>query len=289
MATFAEKTIRSFFKVFQEYFYFEQWAQRSGLLQRLDPRAKLILALILLVTISILVKPVLLLGLCLTLGLLALLARVKLRVFLVQGWFLVLAYTAILAAPATLNWVTAGNPVLVLFQFSGAPHIGPWVFPSTLAVTDNGLNTAILLVMRVGSSWFVTLLLLTTSSWKGLLRALRCLAVPEFLVFALSMTVRYIHLLLGIALDWYLARKSRTLRATRWRQDQDWLVAQVGTLFRRSHSLAESVYLSMVSRGFRGETRVLEEPRWRPVDLAWVSMGTGFCLLLYLVQRRISG
>jgi cobalt/nickel transport system permease protein len=194
----------------------------------------------------------------------------------------------VLAIPAAFNWITPGRPIWTLFRFEQGLHLGPWSFPAILTITDSGLRAASLLVLRVWGSLFVVMLLLATTSWQNLLRAMRCLAVPQFLVFALSMTVRYIYLLLGLALDWYLARKSRTLRTARWRQDQSWMAAQVGYLFKRSQELAGSIYLSMMSRGFRGEAKVLEVSQWRAKDLVLIVLVTSFCLVIYLVQFRIS-
>ncbi|HVN77523.1 MAG TPA: cobalt ECF transporter T component CbiQ [Terriglobia bacterium] len=258
------------------------------MLQTLDPRSKLIMVLALLLTLSFLRSPVLLGGICLGVWFTALFSKAKMQFVLGRGWSLVLFYTVVLATPAIFNWITPGHSLWVLLQADHEIHWGPLNLPSTLAITDNGLRAALLLVARVGASLSVVMLLLATTSWQKLLRALRCLAVPQVLVLALSMTVRYIHLLLGLALDWFLARKSRTLRATQWREDHRWLGAQVGYLFKRSQELAEDVYSSMVSRGFCGEPKVLETFRWRPVDFISIGIVGTVCLALYLLEARIS-
>jgi energy-coupling factor transporter transmembrane protein EcfT len=36
----------------------------------------------------------------------------------------------------------------------------------------------------------------------------------------------------------------------------------MGYLFKRSHHLGESVYAAMLSRGFQGEAKILEELQW---------------------------
>jgi cobalt/nickel transport system permease protein len=288
ISPFAEKTIHSIFAIFQEFLYLGAAAQHRGFLEQLDPRAKLIVAMILLLTVSLLHSPGLLAFVIFGLGAAAVLSRVRFQFFLGRTWILVPLYTMVLAIPAAFNWITPGNPIWTLFRFEQELRFGPWSFPTILAVTDSGLRAASLLVLRVGASLFVAILLLATTSWQNLLRAMRCLAVPQFLVFALSMTVRYIYLLLGLALDWHLARKSRTLRTTRWRQDQVWMAAQVGYLFKRSQGLAGSIYLSMMSRGFRGEPKVTQVLKWRPNDLVVIAVVTCFCLVIYLVQVKTS-
>ena len=112
-----------------------------------------------------------------------------------------------------LNWVTEGNPVIVLHQFQQPLQIGHWSFPETLAITDNGIRSALLFVSRVGISVSIAVLLTLTTAWQKLLRSLRVLGVPQFFVFTLGMTYRYIHLLLSVLLDIHLGKTSRTLRA----------------------------------------------------------------------------
>jgi cobalt/nickel transport system permease protein len=83
-----------------------------------------------------------------------------------------------------LNWVTEGNPVIVLHQFQQPLQIGHWSFPETLTITDNGIRSAMLFVSRVGISVSIAVLLLTTA-WQNCC-ALAVLGVPQFFVFTLE-------------------------------------------------------------------------------------------------------
>jgi cobalt/nickel transport system permease protein len=284
---FAEKTIHSILEVVRQGVFSEKVSQQPGLLQKLDPRTKIVLTVAVLLTISLLHRPGLLLVVYFALLWLAVTSRVGFGLFLKRVWLTVPLYTAIVSLPVLSNWVSPGHPVWILHQFDDEFRLGSWVVPRVLAITDTGLHSVGLFVLRTGVSVSVGFLLIITTPWQAVLRALRVLSVPQFFVFALGMTYRYIHLLLALALDGYLARKSRVLRPLRWNQDQRWMAAQVSYLFGRSQNLAENVYNAMLSRGYQGEPKLLEELKWQRHDLLAVTVGASVCLVALLVQWRM--
>ena len=287
LSSFAEKTIYSIFHLLRDELFSERLSRRKGVLQRLDPRTKLLMSLSLLVTLSFLHK-IWLLGLTYAILLiLALMSHVGFWYFLRRVWLFVPLVTGILALPATLNWVTPGNPLWILHRFRQDFQYGHWSFPQTLAFSDNGLRSALLFISRVGVSVSIVVLLTLTTPWQRLLRALRVLGVPQFFVFVLGMTYRYIHLFLSLMLDLHFGKKSRTLRASRWSQDQKWVASRMGYLFKRSHNLGESVYSAMLARGFQGEPKILEELEWSRSDLLAMTITVSLCGALGLLQRLL--
>src|SRR5438876_4644269 len=237
LSSFTEKTIYSIFHLLRDELFSERLSRKKGLLQKLDPRTKLLMSLSLLVTLSLLHK-IWLIGLIYSILLmLALMSHVGFWYFLKRVWVFVPLVTGILALPTTLNWVTPGNPLWILHRFDKNFQFGHWSFPQTLAFSDNGLRSALLFISRVGASVSIVVLLTLTTPWQRLLRALRVLGVPQFFVFVLGMSYRYIHLFLSLMLDLHFSKKSRTLRATPWSQDQKWVASRMGYLFKRSCNL----------------------------------------------------
>jgi cobalt/nickel transport system permease protein len=283
VAGFTQKTIRSVLYLLQDTLFSERFARSEGVLQQIDPRTKLLTALMLLLTVSFTHSGVILGILFAVVFLLALISHVGVRFFFKRVW-LVPLYTAIIALPATLNWITPGTPVWVVHRFEGDIHFGPWALPEMLAVTDNGLRAGLLFVLRVTVSVSIVVLLVLTTTWQKLLRALRILGVPHFFVFALGMTYRYAHLLLNLMLELQLGKKSRTLRASPWSQDQKWVASQMGYLFKRSQNLGENVYSAMLARGFQGEPKVLEELRWAGIDFMAIGVIAALCVAVIVVQ-----
>jgi len=284
LAGFTQKTIHSILHLTKEALFSEQYSRKAGLLQQFDPRTKLLVSLAVLVTVSFLHLHWLLWTIYLAVLLLALGSRIEFWFFFKRVWLFVPLATGMIALPALLNWVTEGNPVLILHQFQSPPQVGQLIFPKTLAISDNGIKSALLFVSRVGISVSIVVLLTLTTAWQKLLRSLRVLGVPQFFVFTLGMTYRYIHLLLSLLLDIHLGKKSRTLRAGPASQEQKWVASRMGYLFKRSHHMGEGVYGAMLSRGFQGEAKILDELKWSHLDLIAIASGFAFCLGVLVIQ-----
>ncbi len=254
---FVDKTISGGTAVLGRALFADDAAGEPGLLQRLDTRVAL-LAMLGLLLVASLVRhlPVLLALYALTLALAAA-SRLSLGFFVKRVWLFVPIFTGIVALPATLNVVTPGHVIVPL---------GTW-FGTQLGITEQGLMTASLLVARVAVSISVVVLLTLTSRWNDLLAAMRGLRVPRAFVMIIGIAYRYLFLLLRTVEDMYTARKARTvLRRRDTRSGRAFVAASAGTLFAKSHALAEDVYQAMVARGYRGDARAMEAPRFRPTD-----------------------
>uniref|UniRef100_UPI00128F214E cobalt ECF transporter T component CbiQ n=1 Tax=Aquitalea magnusonii TaxID=332411 RepID=UPI00128F214E len=184
-------------------------AGSGGLLAGLDPRCKLLALLSLMISgilASQLVTLLLLFGLAV---LLALLSQVSLRRLYRQAWLSVLLFSGVIAVPAL--FLVPGE---VLFRLP-LLHWG---------ISLQGLRSAAFLLGRAETSASFALLLMLTTPWMHVLKAMRSLGVPVLLVALLGMTHRYIFVLLQTASQMFEARRSRMLappsgrlRARWWR------------------------------------------------------------------------
>ncbi|HTZ00070.1 MAG TPA: cobalt ECF transporter T component CbiQ, partial [Rhodocyclaceae bacterium] len=184
---------------------------------------------------------------------LGVLSRIPLTILARGIWLNVAMFTGVLALPAV--FLVPGE---ALFRL---PLLG-W------AVTTQGTESAAFLVGRgITASTFAALTVLATP-WPHLLKALRALRVPAVLVVILSMSYRYIFLLLQTALDMFEARRSRQIGRLSGQEKRRMLVAEAGALLSKSLHLADEVFLAMQSRGYRGEQHALLEFRMAPRDWA---------------------
>ena len=92
------------------------------------------------------------------------------------------------------------------------------------------------------------------------------LRVPRVAVVILGMTRRYIFLLLGLARDYFEARRSRQVGRLNLAQRRQVAAGTAGVLLGRSLALSGEVFLAMQSRGFRGEVHLLQPARFRVRD-----------------------
>ena len=143
--------------------------------------------------------------------------------------------------------------------------------PITIAPSIPGLTGAVIFVTRVGVSVSIAVLLVMTTPWASILKALRTLRVPQVFVLVLSMSYRYIFLFLHTTNGLFLARKSRMVGRTSSGEQRRWISGTMGTLLSRAFKMSNDVYSAMLARGFAGELRAYAGFRMRPAD--WAVLG----------------
>ncbi|MHB9037136.1 MAG: cobalt ECF transporter T component CbiQ [Armatimonadota bacterium] len=259
----------------------ETTAARRGVLQGIDARFKVV-GMIGLIVVATLIHRLSGLALCYALCVtLAAGSRVSFRRF-AGVWLVVPLFSAAIMLPATLNIVTPGSPILTIWHFTGS-HFGPWHVPKTLAITDVGLFIAARFILRTGVCVTLAVLLTSTTSHARLFHGLRAMGVPQMFIVLLGMMERYLGTLVRAAEEIHLAKISRSVAIGTLRQEQAWVAAGIGSLFRRTYRLSDNIYMAMLSRGYTGEVRLLDPPRLRFRDwaflLATVGVGAGLLLI----------
>ena len=256
---FIEKTTRSLLTAAQDSFFAEQLAGGNGFLQQLDPRVKMA-GLGVLIAACIAVHRLEVLFLLFTLALLlAFVSKIGLRVLATRVWFPVLAFTGFIAAPSLFL-----TPGIALWH---APLLG-W------AVTLQGLRGAAFLLLRAETCASLSVLLVLTTLWTQLLRALRFFRVPVVLVAILGMTYRFLFLLLRVATDMFEARESRLIGTLPPNQQRRLAASTAGVLLGKTIQLTGDVHMAMQARGFRGEVRLLDDLKLRRYD--WLRIAAFF-------------
>src|SRR4030042_2031668 len=255
---FIDRTLKAMAGLLEEFIFSESYVQRPGMLQKLDARAKLLGVLILIVSTSLLHSLPYIYALYGVALILTVLSRIEAIFFIKRVWLVLPLFAGIIALPATLNIFTPGDPVLAIYSIGKSYQFGPYIIPAEIAMTRQGISSALLLVGRVAVSMSFVLLLTLTTPWADLLKALRLVRIPQVYVQTLSMTLRYLMLLSQMVQEMYIAKKSRTIQRQKTWVEQRWIAGQVGTLFKRSMQLSAGVHRAMVARGYRGEVRILK-------------------------------
>ncbi len=242
--TFIEKTIRSLLQSMEHTVFAEDMAASSGLLQRWDPRVKVIgIGALILAAVTVHRIPVLL-GVFLAAVILALLSNIPIRILATRVWITVAAFTGTIALPAI--FLTPGQSVYRL------PVLG-W------QVTQQGLSGAALLVLRAETAATLSVLFILCTLWTHVLMALRFFRLPVVLVVILGMTYRYMFLFLQIARDMFESRECRLVGVLEASDRRRLAAASVGVLLGKTLQLSGEVHTAMQARGFRGQIRLLDE------------------------------
>jgi cobalt/nickel transport system permease protein len=254
---FVERTIEGLHQAIERAMYADRLAGGRGLLQGIDPRVKLA-GLLVSILATALSARLWVIGAILVVALAcAVLSSLSVPRLIAPVWLSALTFTGAIAFPAI--FLTPGTAV---YQF---PYPG-W------SITAQGLTAAAFLILRAVTSATLALLLVFTTPWTHILKALRIFRVPVVFVVALGMTFRYILLLLETAHEMFESRKSRTVGTLSGADYRRLAVSTGSVLLGKSYQLSGEVFLAMQARGFRGEVYVLDEFQMSPRDWTALSL-----------------
>lgn len=248
---FIEAQIASLLDILDHALRAERLAGQRGMLQRLDPRVRLVAMLAVIVLAISTHRPEILCGLFIACVSAALASGIPLSLLGRGVWLNVLIFSGLLALPALL--LVPGDPWLTL------PGTG-------LHLTRQGFYSAFFLLGRAMTTATAAALTLLATPWPHLLKALRTLRIPAIAIVILSMTYRYIFVVLHLSLDMLTARRSRQVGKLSAAQRRRMLFAESGVLLGKSMQYAEGAFLAMQSRGYQGAHHVLSEFRMAPRD-----------------------
>ncbi len=245
-------------------------------IHRLDPRIKLVLAVLFILTNALLPTgawPVYILLLAAILSV-ELLSELGLSYVLKRSS---LALPFVLAA-LPLVFTVAGPTLFTLSAGSVMIHI-------SLA----GLARFASITLKSWISVQAAIVLSASTSFPDLLVAMRALHVPRLMVSIFGLMWRYLFVLVDEAARLLRARSARSTQSDKpgakaggslsWRARVTGGMA--GSLFLRAFERSDRIYMAMVSRGYDGEARSLPLPDLRSPQ--WVILASSVCLLAALL------
>ncbi len=233
--SFLEATLRGFGNALSRALMSEQVSSRTGLLQKFDPRVGVVGTLVLVLAVVLCRRLEIIAALFALAVALAVVSHVSISLLAKRVWWIVLAFTGLIAFPAMFT--TTGKTLVAL----------PW----SLSITYQGLRAAIFLILRVETAVTLTTLLVLCTPWTHVLKALRALGLPAQIVTMMAMTHRYIFLLIETANQMLESRQSRTVGPLSGRQQRAIATRSAGVLLSKSMDLSYDVYQAMMSRGGR--------------------------------------
>lgn len=253
---------------------FDRYEARESLIHRLDPRVKVAVTVLFIIS-NVFLPDGAWLAFVLSWGLMLLatgMAGLEFNYTLKRSFvalpFVLPAITVIFTIP--------GQPILTL-------PFGFW----DLTMTDAGLIRFLSIVSRSWLSVQMAILLTAVTQFPDLMHALRHLGVPQILIAVISFMYRYLFVLADEVMRLLRARESRSARlpgrsgggSIPWRARVAGNMA--GQLFLRSYERSDRVYNAMLARGYDGQFLTLNPHVMRPGDWA---IGWSAVVILLLIQ-----
>lgn len=169
---------------------------------------------------------------------------------------------------AVFNPLYDTRPVLV--------HVGPWAF---------WVRAGVLSCLSICGKFVLTVsalvALVSTTRFHELLKAMAWFRLPRLFIIELSFLYRYLFLLVEQVQRLKRARECRAVGKSRLGWGLRSTGGIIGNLFLRTLERAERVYAAMAARGFDGSVRTLARFRMRAADYAFLAGA-----LLFVVALR---
>ena len=284
---FVGKTIDGIFGFLEEAFVSESYSRRRGLLQSLDPRAKLISILAVIFATSLIGNLKVLIFIYILTLLFAYLSKIEVGFFIKRVWLFIPIFAGIIAVPMIFNIFLPGDPLFQVAYLGPGAHLGPFSLPESIFITRQGLNAAVIFTMRVATCVSAIVLLFITTPQQVLFKSLRTVGVPKLYVLTLEMAYRYIFLLMDLVRELYVAKKARTIRARGMFDEQKWVGGRMGYTLIRSLDMSEKVHMAMMSRGFNGDVHIMQEFKMQNRDYIAGATAITLSVVLVLISENI--
>ncbi|AKB51418.1 Transmembrane component NikQ of energizing module of nickel ECF transporter [Methanosarcina barkeri str. Wiesmoor] len=284
---FIGKTIDGIFGFLEEAFVSDSFSKRDGFLQSLDPRAKLVSILTVIFAMSLIGDLRLLIFVYMLTLLFAYLSKIEILFFIKRVWLFIPIFAGIIAIPMIFNVFFPGDPLIRLVDLGSGAHLGPFSLPSSIYITKQGVNSAVIFTMRVATCVSAVVLLFLTTPQQVLFKSLRSVGVPKIYVFTLEMAYRYIFLLTDMVREIYIAKKARTIKTGGMFEEQKWVGGRIGYTLIRSLDTSEKVHAAMMSRGYNGDVKIMHDFKMRNRDYISGAIAVSMSVLLVLISHNI--
>lgn len=265
---FIRKTLNEVSKLIQNDLMSERYAAFGGYLQSIDPRVKLT-SFLLLVLYAGVGKSFFTLVILAALGfVLAKLSKIQIIVFLKRVWLILPLIMFIVSLPATTSLLIKGKPIFFLAH--------------NFYVSMEGTLTVIKLTLRVGVSFSFGYLMVMTTRWSEITKALEMLKVPSLIISVLDMTYRYLFVLVRLTVKMFEARFLRTIGKIDAAKNRKFISDSIAFLFIRANAMSDEIYDSMVCRGYTGDTVCITQFKIKKFDWIWIFNVIMISILLFM-------
>jgi len=224
----------------------DDWSSQSGVLHQRDARAKIIVLLTVLVTISFCSHPISFAALAALLG------------------------TGVALSRAPLAGLSARVAALLVF---------PLTFAGLIALTGDQ-DRALLLLVRSGLSLTAMLITVATTPMPRFLTALLWFGLPPMLVEVVQFVYRYLFVL-GEE-GWHM-RTAAALRGGG--RSLPAAASTVGVLFGRAYGRAEGIHRAIASRSFSGLMSAPVRHRFTTSDAVFIAAVASAALACFMFER----
>ncbi len=228
----------------------------KGFFQKLDPRVKVIFLIFFVIIVSLKTDILPEAAITLFTFLLVVSSRINIAQFYRRIAGLTFIFGFLVVFPSACNVVTPGEMILPIIHLSHPYEFLIYHIPEEIGLTRQGLDCVIMLSLRMMNSLAISLLVIYTTPFHRIIKALQVFRVPQALLLVITLSYKYIFIFVKTVESMYLARKSRLVGMARDDEARIWVAGRIAHMFRKSMSRYEEVFRAMVARGYAEEVKL---------------------------------
>jgi cobalt ECF transporter T component CbiQ len=231
-------------------------ASRNGFLQRLDARIKVLFLIFFIVIVSLKKEMMPEVSIMFFVLILALLSRLNILSLYRKVLFFGFVFGFLIALPSAFNIITKGDIIVPLIQLSKPYDFWIYHIPETIGITREGISGVAMLTLRVINSVSLSLLVLYTTPFSDIIRAMKIFKAPDAALMIITLTYKYIFIFAKTIEDMHLAKKSRTAAGVTNKGARQWVAGRIAFMFKKTQQRCEDVFNAMIARGFCGAVKI---------------------------------
>jgi len=275
---FLEKGIHRLAEVIKTGYAQWETASKDHLFQTIDARIKVLFLLSYVIIVS-LKKDILsqaLIGAFVFI--LTIISRLNILSLYRRVLFLGFVFGFLIALPSAFNVITGGEIVLPVLHLSKSYRFWIYRIPEEIGLTAEGVYGVILLTSRVINSLSLSFLVLYTTPFPAIIKALKVLKAPDSLLMIITLAYKYVFIFAKTAEEMHLAKKSRLAGQVTHADGRRWIAGRIAFIFNKTRLQCEEIFRAMLSRGFSdrieiyGVRKLLARDWAMAVILIWVGV-----------------
>ena len=247
---FLERGIAHLAGVIKEGYAQWDFCSRHGFFQRIDARVKVLFLLFFILIVSLKRDVLTEIYIGIFVFILTLFSRLNIVRVYKKVLFLGFLFGCLIALPSAFNLITKGEIVLPVATLSRSYHFWVYSIPAEIGMTREGIYGVAMLTLRVINSLSLSFLVLYTTPFHQVVRALKVLKVPDTFLIIITLCYKYIFIFAKTVEEMHLAKKSRIVRQPNRAEAREWIVGRMALMFRKARLRCEEVFKAMIVRGF---------------------------------------
>jgi cobalt/nickel transport system permease protein len=255
----------------------------NGMLQRMDARIKVVFLLGYILLISLVSSITAQLGISVFLFMLYLVSHIHIGNVYKKIFMFSFFFGFLVAAPASLNVITQGKMILVLWRLQDAKQFLVYHIPMEIGITREGVMVVARLYVKVMNSLALTFLVYYTTPFVEIIKALRIFRVPDMFLLIITVTYKFIFVLACTIQETYFALKMRWWRNVKNTEANKIIAGRVVYLFRMSWYKYEEVFRAMMARGFTGKVNFCYLGKISKADIGFLALCSAVSIVFYLI------